>query len=79
MRSRRATTQPSSKRICTLGMLRQCPVGIYPGLQKVVQAAGRAIRTVNDQGVVYLLDDRFGQAKIRDLLPTWWKVEPYRL
>ncbi len=52
---------------------------LYPGLQKVVQAAGRVIRTVNDQGVVYLLDDRFGQAKIRDLLPTWWKVEPYRL
>jgi len=45
----------------------------------VVQAAGRVIRTVNDQGVVYLLDDRFGQAKTRDLLPTWWKVEPYRL
>ena len=52
---------------------------LYPGLQKVVQAAGRVIRTVDDQGVVYLLDDRFGQAKIRDLLPTWWKVDTYRL
>ena len=52
---------------------------LYPGLQKVVQASGRVIRTVDDRGVVYLLDDRFGQAKIRDLLPTWWKVEPYRL
>ncbi len=52
---------------------------LYPGLQKVVQAAGRVIRTVDDRGVVYLLDDRFGQAKIRDLLPTWWKVDAYRL
>lgn len=52
---------------------------LYPGLQKVVQAAGRVIRTVDDRGVVYLLDDRFGQAKIRDLLPTWWKVDTYRL
>ena len=52
---------------------------LYPGLQKVVQAAGRVIRTTADHGVVYLLDDRFGQHKIKDLLPAWWKVEPYRL
>ena len=45
---------------------------LYPGMQKVVQAAGRVIRTTADQGVVYLLDDRFGQSKIRDLLPGWW-------
>lgn len=36
---------------------------LYPGLQKVVQAAGRVIRTTEDQGVVYLLDDRYGQAQ----------------
>ncbi|WP_339906422.1 ATP-dependent DNA helicase [Pseudomonas guineae] len=52
---------------------------LYPGIQKVVQAAGRVIRTTDDQGVVYLLDDRFGQSKVKDLLPAWWKVEPYRL
>ena len=52
---------------------------LYPGIQKVVQAAGRVIRTTADQGVVYLLDDRFGQNKVKDLLPAWWKVEPYRL
>jgi DNA excision repair protein ERCC-2 len=44
----------------------------YPGLQKVVQAAGRVIRTTEDHGVVHLLDDRYGQADIRALLPTWW-------
>ncbi len=47
---------------------------LYPGLQKVVQAAGRVIRTTSDQGVVYLLDDRFGQAKVRELLPGWWEA-----
>ena len=48
---------------------------LYPGLQKVVQAAGRVIRTTEDQGVVYLLDDRYGQAKVRELLPTWWRLQ----
>ncbi|MCC2638679.1 MAG: box helicase family protein [Moraxellaceae bacterium] len=45
---------------------------LYPGIQKVVQAAGRVIRTVEDQGVVHLIDDRFRQGKIRRLLPSWW-------
>ncbi|HEY4318695.1 MAG TPA: ATP-dependent DNA helicase [Herbaspirillum sp.] len=48
---------------------------LYPGLQKVVQAAGRVIRTQQDRGVVYLIDDRFGRAEIRSLLPAWWRVE----
>lgn len=48
---------------------------LYPGIQKVVQAAGRVIRTLNDQGIVYLIDDRFRQAKIRALLPTWWQPQ----
>jgi len=48
---------------------------LYPGLQKVVQAAGRVIRTTSDQGVVYLLDDRFRQAKVRELLPGWWALQ----
>ena len=47
---------------------------LYPGLQKVVQAAGRVIRTTEDQGVIYLMDDRFAQAQVRALLPSWWRV-----
>ncbi|MDI1273452.1 helicase C-terminal domain-containing protein, partial [Polaromonas sp.] len=47
---------------------------LYPGLQKVVQAAGRVIRTESDQGVVYLIDDRYAQAQVRELFPGWWKV-----
>ena len=45
---------------------------LYPGLQKVVQAAGRVIRTPEDRGVVHLIDDRFGRAEVRALLPRWW-------
>ena len=48
---------------------------LYPGLQKVVQAAGRVIRTQSDQGVIYLMDDRFTQEDVLQLLPAWWKVE----
>ncbi len=47
---------------------------LYPGLQKVVQAAGRVIRTTDDQGVVYLIDDRFARPKVRQVLPSWWKI-----
>lgn len=49
---------------------------VYPGLQKVVQAAGRVIRTEQDAGVLYLLDDRFARQEIRALLPAWWQVQP---
>ncbi|MEO7493505.1 MAG: ATP-dependent DNA helicase [Massilia sp.] len=48
---------------------------LYPGMQKVVQAAGRVIRTEQDRGVVYLIDDRFGQAEVQALLPSWWQVD----
>ena len=45
---------------------------LYPGIQKVVQAAGRVIRTTSDKGVIYLIDDRFAQPQIQRLLPEWW-------
>lgn len=48
---------------------------LYPGLRKVVQAAGRVIRTEHDRGVVVLVDDRFQRAEVRALLPQWWRVE----
>jgi Rad3-related DNA helicase len=49
---------------------------LYPGIQKVVQAAGRVIRTTTDRGVLYLIDDRFTHSKVRRLLPQWWNVDP---
>ena len=47
---------------------------LYPGMQKVVQAAGRVIRTEQDKGVVWLIDDRFGKPEVRALLPAWWEL-----
>jgi DNA excision repair protein ERCC-2 len=47
---------------------------LYPGLQKVVQAAGRVIRTPEDVGVIFLMDDRFKRADVQALLPRWWRV-----
>jgi Rad3-related DNA helicase len=48
---------------------------LYPGIQKVVQAAGRVIRTRRDRGVVYLIDDRFAEPDVLRLLPQWWAIE----
>jgi Rad3-related DNA helicase len=47
---------------------------LYPGMQKVVQAAGRVIRGQDDRGVVMLIDDRFAERKIQQLLPAWWQL-----
>ncbi|UVE16407.1 ATP-dependent DNA helicase [Pseudomonas sp. LS44] len=52
---------------------------LFPGLQKVVQAAGRVIRTTEDSGVVYLLDSRFNQPEVQRLLPSWWITSPLRI
>ena len=51
---------------------------LFPGLQKVVQAAGRVIRGPQDRGVLYLIDDRFARPEVRCLLPPWWRVEVMR-
>ncbi|MCM3565676.1 MAG: ATP-dependent DNA helicase [Hydrogenophaga sp.] len=45
---------------------------LIPGLHKVVQAAGRLIRTPEDRGALLLLDRRFADAEVRALLPAWW-------
>ena len=47
---------------------------LYPGLQRVVQAAGRVIRTVTDRGTLHLIDDRYAAAEVQGLLPSWWRV-----
>ncbi|MBT9780134.1 ATP-dependent DNA helicase [Clostridium sp. MCC353] len=44
----------------------------YPGMNKVMQAAGRVIRTVNDRGVIALLDERFLQNDYQQLFPREW-------
>jgi len=52
---------------------------LFPGLQKVVQAAGRVIRTGSDRGVVVLIDDRFTRPGVRSLLPGWWQLSQRRV
>lgn len=44
----------------------------YPGINRVLQAAGRVIRTEEDMGVVVLLDERFSYHVYEDLLPSEW-------
>ena len=48
---------------------------LYPGLQKVVQAAGRIIRGVTDRGTLHLIDDRYLDPRVRGLLPNWWRIQ----
>lgn len=45
----------------------------YPGMNKVLQAAGRVIRTVSDVGVILLLDERFLRREYRELFPREWE------
>ncbi len=45
----------------------------FPGMNKVLQAAGRVIRTEEDKGVVTLLDNRFTAASYKSLFPREWK------
>ena len=46
---------------------------LYPGMNKVLQAAGRVIRTVEDQGVILLLDERFLRQEYQALFPREWE------
>ena len=45
----------------------------YPGMNKVLQAAGRVIRTHEDEGVILLLDDRFLRREYLELFPREWE------
>ena len=44
----------------------------YPGMNKVLQAAGRVIRTASDRGIIGLLDERFLRSDYRQLFPREW-------
>lgn len=49
----------------------------YPGMNNVLQAAGRVIRRDEDEGVVVLVDDRYAEEKYRNLFPEHWKNVKY--
>ncbi len=46
---------------------------VYPGMNKVLQAGGRLIRSEQDHGTIVLVDDRFLQRQYLDLLPEEWR------
>lgn len=46
----------------------------YPGINRVLQAAGRVIRSENDRGAVLLIDQRYGRAGYLGLLPPHWRL-----
>jgi Rad3-related DNA helicase len=46
----------------------------FPGMQRVLQAAGRLIRTETDTGAALLIDQRFLEPRHAILFPAWWLV-----
>lgn len=46
---------------------------LYPGMNKVLQSAGRVIRTESDRGMILLLDDRFRAMRYREVFPREWQ------
>ena len=47
---------------------------LCPGMNKVLQSAGRVIRTEADEGVILLLDERFAAARYRNMFPAEWQA-----
>jgi DNA excision repair protein ERCC-2 len=50
----------------------------FPGMNRVLQALGRVIRSETDRGVVLLIDARFNETRYRRLFPAWWKYARVR-
>ncbi|MBL9168741.1 MAG: ATP-dependent DNA helicase [Verrucomicrobiales bacterium] len=44
----------------------------FPGMNRVLQAIGRVIRSETDRGIVLLIDSRFSEPRYRQLFPPWW-------
>ena len=49
----------------------------FPGMNNVLQAAGRVIRREEDRGIVVLIDDRYGTPTYQKLFPNHWKHLKY--
>ena len=47
----------------------------YPGMNRVLQTAGRVIRSETDRGIICLVDNRFNESRYRRLMPTQWQVK----
>jgi DNA excision repair protein ERCC-2 len=51
---------------------------LYPGINRVLQAAGRVIRSEDERGVVLLIGRRYGTVRYRSLLPNEWRPATVR-
>jgi len=49
---------------------------VYPGINKVIQSAGRLIRSHQDKGIIVLVGERFAEEQINNLLPDYWFKTP---
>ena len=49
----------------------------YPGMNRVLQAAGRVIRREDDRGIILLIDDRFSEPLYREMIPQHWRGLKY--
>jgi DNA excision repair protein ERCC-2 len=70
-----AVNEQMKRRLDAQGAAGFDAVYLFPGIRKVVQAAGRVIRTPTDRGSVFLIDDRFARREVLRLLPSWWNIE----
>ena len=53
---------------------------LYPGMNRVIQSAGRVIRSDTDRGIIVLMDRRFAQHPYIDLMPEhWYRYSPEEL
>ena len=50
---------------------------VNPGITKIIQAAGRVIRSENDKGIIVFIDDRFTQYKYRNIIKKQYKNNEY--
>ena len=51
---------------------------LYPGMNRVVQSAGRVIRSETDVGIVVLVDKRFSHSNYASLFPSYWYAKTPR-
>ncbi len=51
---------------------------LFPGMNRVLQAIGRVIRSDSDRGVALLLDARFAEPRYSRLFPPWWRIQLVR-
>ena len=50
---------------------------IYPGFNRVLQAAGRVIRTETDRGVIVFIDERYAEPTYKELMPAQYRTAKF--